>query len=275
MSLSRRGFTLVELLVAAVISGVLAILIGGLVGATASRLRDRSERMALEQSLRVSLGAAVALLEPLGADSGAGPDLSQTGPGSFVARSVRATGVLCAATPTLVHVRAGGQWWRAVRGLIAGRDSLLVATISGADRWVPAPLLGAPASGACPDGAPAWLLPTTLSPAVAAQVGSGSPLRAFEPVEFRIYASGSASWIGLRQLQTGETIQPLAGPFPPSGLNLAYTDSYAMPASGSAVAQVVVQVRGLTARDGGVGITGPTASRPDSAMLAVSLRGRP
>src|SRR5688572_28256908 len=141
--------------------------------------------MAMEQSLRVSLGAALALLEPLGADSGAGPDLSQTGPGSFVARSVRATGVLCAATPALVQVRAGGQWWRAVRGLVAGRDSLLVATIGGADRWIPAPLLGVPTPRACPDGAAAWLLPTTLPPAFAAQVGLGSPLRVFEPVEFR------------------------------------------------------------------------------------------
>jgi hypothetical protein len=41
------------------------------------------------------------------------------------------------------------------------------------------------------------------------------------------------------------------------------------------VAQVTLLVRGLTARDGGVGMAGPSAVHADSAMLAVSLRGRP
>jgi prepilin-type N-terminal cleavage/methylation domain-containing protein len=275
VSLTRRGFTLVELLIAAMISGVLAVLTGGLVAASASRLRDRSERMALEQSLRVSLGAAAAMLEPLGADSGAGPDLSQTAPGGFVARVFRAAGVLCAATPNMLQVRAGVPWWRSVRGLVAGRDSLLIATVGGADRWIAAPLLGAPAFGACPDGSAAVLLPTVISAVAAAQIGAGSPLQVFEPVELRIYASGGASWIGLRQLQTGEAIQPLAGPFTGAGLALGYTDWSAVPASGSAVAQVTLLVRGLTARDGGVGMAGPSAVHADSAMLAVSLRGRP
>ncbi|HSE52651.1 MAG TPA: type II secretion system protein [Gemmatimonadales bacterium] len=275
MPLNRGGFTLVELLVAAVVSGVLAVLTGGLVAASASRLRDRSERLALEQALRVSLGAATAMLEPLGADSGAGPDLSQTAPGSFVARSSRATGFLCAAASDLLHVRAGAPWWRAVRSPVAGRDSLLIATLGGADRWIAAPLLGAPATGACPDGSSAFLLPTSVPLAAAAQIGAGSPLRVFEPVELRIYVSGGASWIGLRQLQTGEAIQPLAGPFTGSGLDLAYTDWSALPATGSAVAQVILVVRGLTSRDGGVGIAGPNAAHADSAMLAVSLRGRP
>jgi prepilin-type N-terminal cleavage/methylation domain-containing protein len=275
MSLTRRGFTLAEVLVAAVVSGVLAVLTGGLVAASASRLRDRSERMGLEQSLRVSLGAAAAMLEPLGADSGAGPDLSQTAPGGFVARASRATGFLCAAASDLLHVRAGAPWWRAVRNPVAGRDSLLIATLGGADRWIAAPLLGTPAMGACPDGSAALLFPTSVPPAEAAQIGSGSPLRVFEPVELRIYASGPASWIGLRQLQTGEAIQPLAGPFTGAGLSLAYADWSAQPASGSAVAQVTLVVRGLTSRDGGVGIAGPKAAHADSAMLAVSLRGRP
>lgn len=275
MSLTRRGFTLVELLVAAVISGVLAVLTGGLVAASASRLRDRSERMALEQSLRVSLGAAAAMLEPLGADSGAGPDLSQTAPGSFIARSSRATGFLCAAGSDLLHVRAGAPWWRAVRTPVAGRDSLLIATLVGTERWIVAPILGPPTAGACPDGSAAFLLPTSVPPALAAQIGAGSPLRVFEPVELRIYASGGASWIGLRQLQTGEAIQPLAGPFAGAGLDLAYTDWSAQTATGSAVAQVILVVRGLTSRDGGVGIAGPNPAHADSAMLAVSLRGRP
>ena len=275
MSLTRRGFTLVELLVAATISGVLAVLTGGLVAASASRLRDRSERMALEQALRVSLGAAAAMLEPLGADSGAGPDLSQAAPGGFVARSSRASGVLCGAATGLLYVRAGAPWWHALRGLVAGRDSLLIATVGGADRWIVAPLLGAPAPGACPDGSAGFVLPTSVSPAAAAQIGAGSPLRIFEPVEFRIYASGGASWIGLRQLQTGESIQPLAGPLTGAGLALSYTDWSAVPASGSAVAQVTLLVRGITFRDGGVGIAGPRAGQADSAMLAVSLRGRP
>lgn len=274
--MTRGGFTLLELVVATVVAGALAVVTGGLVATSASRLRERSERMALEQSLRVSLGAAAALLEPLGADSGAGPDLSQTAPGSFIARSVRATGVLCAASPSLLHIRTGAEWWRAVRGVVPGRDSLLIAVLGTADRWIPSALRGPPTSGTCPDGSAALLLPATISPAEAAQVGAGSPLRVFEPVELRIYASGNASWIGLRQLQTGEAVQPLAGPFTAAGLDLVYTDWYDMAAaSGSSVAQVTLLVRGLTFREGGVGLSGFRPTHSDSAMLLVSLRGRP
>ena len=60
-----------------------------------------------------------------------------------------------------------------------------------------------------------------------------------------------------------------------AGLDLVYTDWFAMPASGPAVAQVTLLVRGLSFRDGGVGIAGPGTVQADSAMLAVSLRGRP
>lgn len=275
MPLTRRGFALIELLVATLLSAVLAILVGSLVAGSAATLRDRSERMGLEHSLRVSLGAARAILEPLGFDSASGADLSALGPSSLVARVIRGSGVLCAAAPDRLLTRAGPLWWNALRTPVRNRDSLLIASVAGPDRWIVAPLVENPSAGICPDGSLALVLPTALSSSSLAAVGAGSPLQVFEPVELRLYASSGASWVGLRLAATGEAIQPLAGPFAPGGTGLEYRDLQGNTApAGSDVAMVTIALEGLTERAGGVGIARLRWIRSDSARLVLGLRGR-
>ncbi|HEX7024492.1 MAG TPA: hypothetical protein VF187_06715, partial [Gemmatimonadales bacterium] len=160
--MSTRGAMLAELLVATLLTAVLAILVGGIVASAAVRLRDRSEGMALEHALRVSLEAGRSMLEPLGADSSAGADLLTAGPSGFVSRVTRAAGVLCGVLPDRVLARSGPEWWQAVRAPVAGRDSLLLATVEAPYRWKTAGLSGSPSGGVCPDGTPALVLPTAL-----------------------------------------------------------------------------------------------------------------
>ncbi len=275
MSLTRRGFALIELLVATLLSAVLAILVGSLVVGSAATLRDRSERMGLEHSLRVSLGAARAMLEPLGFDSVSGADLSAPGPSSLVARVIRGSGVLCAAAPDRLLTRAGPLWWNAHRTPVRNRDSLLIASVAGPDHWIVAPLVENPSAGICPDGSPALVLPTVIPALAFAAVGAGSPLQVFEPVELRLYASSAASWVGLRLAATGEAIQPLAGPFAPASPSLDYRDLQGNPAlTGGDVAMVTIGLEGRTERAGGVGIARLRWIRSDSARLALGLRGR-
>ena len=272
--MTRRGFALADVLAGTVLSGVLALLIGGLLTHSFARLRDRTERMGMEQSFRVAAAAARGLLEPLGTDSVAGPDLALASPQALIARVPRGAGVLCFAGPDHLVARAGSGWWHAVRGVVAGRDSLLVASVAGPSRWLALPLLGNATSLACPDGSSGTRLPTLVPAGLVAAIGSGSPLRVFEPVELRVYASAGASWLGLRLTATGEAIQPLAGPL--SGAELSYFDRSGAAAAGAAdVVLAAVNFRGLTERAGGIGLARVASGRGDSVTVAVGFRGRP
>jgi len=275
MPLTRRGFALIELLVATLLGAVLAVLVGRLLLGTAAMLRDRSERMGLEHSLRVSVGSAQAMLEPLGIDPGSGADLSAAGPSRLVARVIRGSGILCDAAPDRLMVRASPASWRGLRVPVQNRDSLIVASVIGAERWILAPLTGNPTAGICPDGSLALVLPTSIPVGSLAAVGAGSPLQVFEPVELRLYPSSGASWVGLRLAATGEAIQPLAGPFSPVGPGLDYRDlqGNAAPADID-VAMVVLSLEGLTERAGGVGVSRLDSVHSDSVAVAVALRGR-
>lgn len=275
MPLTRRGFALLELLVATLLGAVLSILIGRLLIGSATVLRDRSERIGLEQSIRVSAGAAQAMLEPLGSDSGSGVDVSSPGPSGLVARVTRGAGVICEAAADRLIVRAGPTWWWGVRAPVPNRDSLIVASVTGAERWIVAPLVGTPSTGTCPDGSDGLNLPTLLNASSLLAVGPGSPLQFFEPVELRLYPSSGKSWIGLRLAATGEAIQPLAGPFAPAGPGLEYRDEDGNAAvTLSAIAMVTLGFEGLTERAGGLGVARLDPIHSDSVRLSVALRGR-
>ena len=275
MPLSRRGFGLVELLVATLLGAVLAMLVGKLLLASAASLRGRTERVGLEHSLRVSVGAVRAMLEPIGIDSGSGPDLSTAGPSSLIARVIRDQGVVCGAAVDRLMVRAGPKWWRGLRAPVRFRDSLIVASVAGPEQWIVAPLVGSPSAGVCADGSPALVLPTELPPPSLAAVGAGSPLQVFEPVELRVYPSSASSWLGLRLAATGEAIQPLAGPFSSAGPGLTYRDREGnLAASGPDIVLVTLGLDGLTERAGGLGLGRVDHVGSDSVRLAIAFRGR-
>jgi hypothetical protein len=270
MSLNRRGTSLLELIVALSLTVLLAALSWSLLATAAFRLRDRSERMALERALQVAAGAIRAALES------AGSDLLATAPDGFVVRRIRGAGVLCGISSSALAVSADTASWRAIRNPVGARDSLLIAALVGPARWISIPLIADARPGRCPDGTPALLLPAVLSAADSADVGPGSPLRVYEPVELRLYLSSGAAWVGARSLPSGEAIQPLAGPFQPFGLQLKFLMATGAPAPGSSV-PVMVRVRlgGITERAGGVGIGRGLPSRLDSTEFVVTSRNLP
>ncbi len=271
--MSRRGTSLFELMVALLLTGLLAALTWQILAAAAFRLRDRSERISLDQALRVAGGAARSALEPLGRDSAAGADLLTAEPDGFVARATRGTGVLCAAAMDQLSVRAGPGWWLAPRAAVAGRDSLLVGTVGEPWRWIALPLLADALPGRCPDGSPALRLTVSVPPATLPALGPGSPIELFEDVEFRVYASGGAGWVGLRALATGGSIEPLAGPFGAAGLRVAYASrSGASTVAPGDAASALISLGAYTEPAGGVGMARVDRVAPDSAALFIALR---
>ncbi|NOT09013.1 MAG: prepilin-type N-terminal cleavage/methylation domain-containing protein [Gemmatimonadales bacterium] len=275
MSMNRSGFSLIELLVALTLTAFVALLVSSILATAAWRLRDRSERMGLEQSIRVAAGAARALGEGLGGD-GAGPDLTGLAPDAFVARATRASGVLCEAGTDAVVARSGQDWWSGTRAPAAGRDSLFVGSVDSTSTWHLVPLLGPPRAASCPDGAPGVAFATTIPPETLSRIGAGSPVRVVEPVEFRVYSSSGAQWIGQRLVATGEAIQPLAGPFAAGGVGFGYRGRGGMPAATpSEVSGLELRLGATTERAGGIGVARLAVARRDSIDLTVNLRNRP
>jgi prepilin-type N-terminal cleavage/methylation domain-containing protein len=276
VSLNRRGFSLIELVVALALTLLIAALSWSILAAGALRLRDRSERMSLEHSLRVVAAAVRAAIEPVGQDSSAGNDLIVALPDRVVTRTTRGSGALCAATSVAFTARSASGWWSALRNPVPGRDSLLVERVSPPSTWEVIALSSAPYAGPCPDGSAGLVLPVIADSAALAGVGPGSPVRVFEEMELRLYTSSGAAWVGLRSLGTGEAIQPLAGPFTATGLRLEYRSPDGTPVVDPAeVASVLLRATGLTERAGGVGTARGPAGRPDSVVMLVIRRNSP
>lgn len=275
MSLTRRGFSLLELLVALTLTSGLVLLTADVLAHVSLHLRDRSERMAQEHSLRLASGALRAALESLAHDSTAGADLLSLGVSSVSLRATRASGVLCSAAPGLLVAHADTAWWQALRDPVAGRDSILAGRL---DRpaWSGFALQGPPAFTTCPDGSSGIALPVLADSLALVGIGPGSPIHVYEDVELRLYTSAPDEWLGLRLLATIQAIQPFAGPMAPNGLRLAYHRRDGSPAGAPGeVAGLSIHLGALTERAGGVGLIRGTAARPDSVELFVALGNPP
>jgi hypothetical protein len=271
MSLNQRGNSLVELLSAVALTGVLAALTAKLLATTALTLRERSERMAAEHGLRVASGAVRGVLESLGEDSASGSDLLSTEAAGFSARVTRAAGTVCGASPGLLVARASPPWWSAVRAPVSGRDSILAGEL-GAPLWRVYGLRDPPHAALCPDGAAAIALPIEGDSLALGGIGPGSPIRIFESVELKLYNSAPDQWLGVRLLATGQAIQPFAGPFAPLGFGLSYEARDGLPTTAPAqVASVGFRLTALTERAGGVGVSRGGAARRDSVVGFVVL----
>ena len=270
---TRRGFTLVELAVAL----VLGLMVGGLVHRmlfSGQRLaRAQTERMALQENVRVAALVLAGELGGLGSDdvtpeasaalgypAAVRSDLLAIEPGAVTYLAGRGEGRVCGVAPgsppAIVVARSSWESLRAPRAT----DSLLVfaendpATGSD-DAWIHLGIVSVGA-GSCPGGevgiAFQVAAPPPLDPAVLARVTPGSPARLAEVMQMRYYRSGGKSWFGMRSVSTGEAITPVAGPLADStggvrGLTLVYRDAADAPTSSPAsVRAIEIALVGVT-----------------------------
>ena len=248
---TRRGFTLVELMVAM----VMTVLVGGVV----YRLLINNQRVSRGQTARVGVqdnvraGAIIAAneLREIGYDSvpvtavagisavlGQAPssDLLLAQPGRLQYRAMRGFGVTCA-VPTAAQLKLRRALYYGVRDPVAN-DSIAIfvegsTSIGGDDSWVRAKITGVGAT-TCTDGAAAlsvnlsWPNAGVGTAATAAEV-QGGPVRVFEAMEMRYYVSGGKSWLGMKSLNAGGGMEPVVGPIADStagqrGMTLEYFD---------------------------------------------------
>ena len=266
---TRRGFSLAELLVALTLGGAVAAVALRLLSDNLRLYQSQSQVIDRAQNLRAAAVLLTAELRELNASEG---DVYSADLTLLSFRAMRRLGFVCAASPAgaqALAIRRQPQFGN--RGFDAASDSLLIFFASdSADpegRWLAAPLMAVRA-GACADGAPADVLETS---AAGRPVALGAPVRAFEPVTYRVYRGGDGEWhIGL--VASGHAIQPLVGPVAANGLELAYYDAAGVRATDRFnIAAIEIRLRVPTARR--IRSREGSLTRPvDSIVTVVALR---
>jgi hypothetical protein len=270
---ARRGFTLVELMIAL----LLALAVGGIIQRAllnSQRLaRAQAQRVALQDNVRVAAVVMTGELGGIGYDeitaeasaalgypAGARSDLLAAAPGAVTYLAVRGSGLVCgvALGPAPQVVLSASSWesFRAPRAT----DSLLVFVESDSatgrdDAWIHLGVVSGGAAG-CPDGGPGIAVrvgvPPPLDPVALAGITPGSPARLAEVMQLRYYSSDGKSWLGMRSVSTGEAVTPLAGPFADSssvvrGVTLTYRNATDVPTSDpGAVRAIDIALLGVT-----------------------------
>ena len=281
---NRRGFTLVELLVALVLLAI--------VGGAIIKLMASSQRLSRQQSEQVLLQANVrsgALLVPTElrelSVSAAGTDIVSMAASNITYRALRASGAACqvtAGSPGSVRLRR--SLYFGYRTLAATRDSLLIfmdgdPNVTTDDRWSAFAVTGTPTVGTCPDGQAAVVVPAIVHADSLARMQIEAPVRSFEIMQLALFQQDSKYWLGARSVSAdpASALQPVLGPLRSDGLQLSY-----LAANGSAttvpsqVRTIEVMIRGLTQHNTSIG-TGSTDLRlsQDTLLTRIRLRNAP
>ena len=268
-----EGFTLVELLLVLVISGVV---MGGIYAVFASQLRSYTkvrERTDVHMSLR---SAAALLAWELRGASAEGGDLRDLQTDRLTLRAVQGTGVVCVKHADRPRY---GLWATDGDLTTASVDSALVFQPRSAgttdDRWRPVAVaeLRSPtadvATCAWADGRAAEreLRLAVGSVTDTAGIAVGSPVRLFREVTYGILTRDGREWLGRR---TGGSWEVFAGPLETDGLRFTYLDaSGGTTADPAQVAAVEIRIRAESHDRSTLGSVG---FESDSLALRVALR---
>lgn len=275
------GVTLVELLVALALLGVLGTSIGRLIAGISRMTHTQAQWLDVRRNLRVAETVLRSELRELAASDG---DVHAMGANEIRFRAFRRLAVVCE-EPALGGPPLG------VRVVIAQDelsgdafepdDSLLIfyrgdLGTPDDDGWSPGAVVAATPSP-CPSGGPGQALTVGLRFETGQRnrpgaIPRGAAIRGFEAVRYAAYRGGDGLWyLGLQT--PGATIQPVAGPLAGSGgLSLRYVDETGAPTGDPLrIAGVEIRVRGRT-KDPLRRAGSPPVPGVDSVVSWVALR---
>jgi prepilin-type N-terminal cleavage/methylation domain-containing protein len=278
----RAGFTLVELMIALVLSAVVLGAMYRVLNSNQRFYRAQGEVTEVQQNLRAASLILPAEFRELAASEG---DIIAMSATSITIRAMRSFMVVCA-TPVVATgtVIVRNSLTFGFRSVDLTRDSLLIfrdgnPQMSSDDRWL---TMGpsATASGVCADGGAGTTFVVNGSGTSARSfldsVTVGAPVRAFERVRYSAYNDGTGTyWLGVESFVGGAwgAISPVAGPLRGSdGIGFTYYDATGtVTATAANVASIQVTARGQSARQ--INVPGrPTGYYRDSVVVRAALR---
>jgi prepilin-type N-terminal cleavage/methylation domain-containing protein len=278
---NRKGYTLIELIVALVILLAVTGSIYKLLVTNQRLSRAQAERVDLQSNVRTASIVVPSELRELStfgsAATGDRNDVLVAGATSISYRAMRGIGFICQA-PAPGEIRILKSSWSGLRDPDFVRDDGYVFFDDNSDKntddlWLPVTITNV-TNSTCGAGAdPAWSL--TIAPTVPAGIPVNTPVRLFEVMQLNLYTDAAGkSWLGA-QAVSDLAPQPLLGPLRGAdGLSFKY---YSAPGTETAVVgdikSIRVSVRGLSNQAiAGHGGSSRTSVVQDSLTTEVSLR---
>ena len=273
-----RGFTLIEVLIALVVMGV--------VTGAIYRLLVNSQRLSLAQAEQVTLQSNVRTgslvvpneLRELNTFVGGAADRNDILAGTATTiryRAMRGMGFICQA-PAANQVVIARETWTGQRAPNGARDDIYVfddqdPNLTSDDIWQQLVLTGATFSAtACNGAAPGYTLDAAGIPASA---GVGTPVRVFEVMRLELYPDAGEWWLGARSEAVEPDLQPILGPLTANGFGLRYFDANGLETAVMAnVQSVEITVQGLAEDQVRLGGTGPLGRAQEALATQVLLR---
>ena len=196
----RRGFTLVEMLIALIL---LALLCTGVVSVV--RTAAHGATRAIKSATTARLITTVELFLQHDFTTARTSELHLTGSTRLTLPQPVGVGIACDDTPATGTIRIALADWQGARRPDPAHDVVWLLTDSLIEHWDSTRVV-AGANALCSDGRPAFAVQTAprLSRAVFARV--------VEPTDWSIYAAGGSDWFGLAPADHSAVVQPFAGP---------------------------------------------------------------
>jgi prepilin-type N-terminal cleavage/methylation domain-containing protein len=289
---TRRGFTLVELVVGVVLLGIVSAGIYKVLITNQRTYTAQTQRIDLQQNIRAGATILPGEFREMNAVAG---DIQVFTPTEIKIRAMRQLGFICVA-PVLggglgqISMTVRAQPIFGNRQTLAVNDSVLVffdgnPLTRNDDGWLRAEIKSV-ADQACPDpgGArpgfvvamdPNWLGGTQQN--VAGGITNGSPVRVFQMITYKVYQGSDGEWyLGQRiDWPPGGSIQPLIGPLIGSnGVQFRYLNAAGTPvADSSQIALIEIRLRGRTASKIAQASAPGVDYMVDSIVTRVALRG--
>ena len=249
----RHGFTLVEILVALVIMGVVSGAVYQLLHTSQRLSRAQTEQVSLQSNVRTGSMLVPAELREINTVTGGTIDqndvLSIAGD-AVTYRAMRGLGTVCQLPGVNNQIRLLRGTYSGARDPIA-TDSIYVFIENDPDRenddqWVPLRLTSVVTGAVCP-GADGITLNTEISASVPG-LAVGTPIRIYEVMELTLHDQDGRSWLGARSVSAGDPVEPVLGPLVAgNGFELEYLDGTGNPTADlTAIKSIRVTVRGLT-----------------------------
>lgn len=289
-NLTRRGFTLVELLIAIVILGIVSAALYRVLVNNQRIYQAQTQHIDLQQNIRAAVTILPADLRELDATDG---DIKAMSASAITIRAMRYLAIICSppvldgvGTTNITMIIRRSPFW-GVRGINTTTDSLFIyyegnESSRKDDDWALArPTLTA--STVCPDAAAKPGIAVTVNfanigggllPNTPGAILNGAPVRGFETVTYQVYqpVGDTSYYIGLQMGANAR--QPVIGPVLSNGLQFAYYDSTGVvTADRFRVARIDITVRGKTAQPIRTGTGSATLTNAvDSVTTSVALR---
>jgi len=291
MSRGRRGFTMIELLVALVLLGIVSAAVYRVLVNNQRLYMAQTQRIDLSQNIRAAGSILPAEFRELDAFEG---DITAMTSTSITIRAMRWLGFACNVPPlggalgtVSVIVRGGvpGQpLFFGSRAPDNSKDGVLIYYDGDKnsrldDFWATATITASPNGQNCDDGTNGQRLLLNLNllglgPNVAGAIPLGAPVRGWELVNYQLYRpAGDTSWYVGFQPAGAAGPQPLIGPVLTNGLTFQYYDANgAVTAVRTQVARIDITVRARTAAAVRAGGQAAAATMVDSVVTSVALR---